>query len=265
MDVWKLQSADKLCSLEDEQRCFTILVNFAKGKLQTLQPIWSVGKGGTALGNVSVVPGIHVAREEIARLRLFGLCSSELRLLFPAGKSDICHHSSGAAENKLCTMDPVLATKATQEQWSAQELDWRRYNRGLKELPYTACSLMAVKNDRQQINGGRIKKEDAVKAIIYEATSRLRDPVYGSAGTIFHLQKMVQELKIQVESMKAQVLQIKEQRDQLLGILMNVDHLDSTSSVNDHMFDGGSTLMLDEDHTMAYDPITFSPESDWTF
>ncbi|KAG5232087.1 hypothetical protein OIU76_005082 [Salix suchowensis] len=108
------------------------------------------------------------------------------------------------------------------------------------------------------------KKEDAVKAIIYEATSRLRDPVYGSAGTIFHLQKMVEELKIQVESMRAQVVQLQEQKNQLLGILMNVRHLDSTSSIHDRKFDGGD-LMLDEDPLMAYDPITFFTENDWTF
>ncbi|KAJ6319427.1 hypothetical protein OIU77_011090 [Salix suchowensis] len=108
------------------------------------------------------------------------------------------------------------------------------------------------------------KKEDAVKAIIYEATSRLRDPVYGSAGTIFHLQKMVEELKIQVESMRAQVVQLQEQKNQLLGILMNVRHLDSTSSIHDRKFDGGD-LMLDEDPLMAYDPVTFFTENDWTF
>ncbi|KAJ6401471.1 hypothetical protein OIU84_016805 [Salix udensis] len=108
------------------------------------------------------------------------------------------------------------------------------------------------------------KKEDAVKAIIYEATSRLRDPVYGSAGTIFHLQKMVEELKMQVESMRAQVVQLQEQKNQLLGILMNVRHLDSTSSIHERKFDGGD-LMLDEDPLMAYDPITFFTENDWTF
>ncbi|KAB5527731.1 hypothetical protein DKX38_021578 [Salix brachista] len=98
------------------------------------------------------------------------------------------------------------------------------------------------------------QKEDAVKAIIYEATSRLRDPVYGSAGTIFHLQKMVEELKMQVESMRAQVVQLQEQKNQLLGIL----------SIHDRKFDGGN-LMLDEDPLMAYDPITFFTENDWTF
>ncbi|XP_011010203.1 PREDICTED: LOB domain-containing protein 1-like [Populus euphratica] len=107
------------------------------------------------------------------------------------------------------------------------------------------------------------KKEDAVKAIIYEARSRLRDPVYGSAGTIFHLQRMVEELKMQVESMRAQVVQLQEQRNQLLGFLMNVRHLDSTSSLHGSKFDGGN-FMLDED-SIAYDPITYFTENDWTF
>ncbi|KAE8693652.1 LOB domain-containing protein 3 [Hibiscus syriacus] len=41
-------------------------------------------------------------------------------------------------------------------------------------------------------------REDAVKALVYEATARIRDPVYGSTGAICQLQKMVQELKMQL-------------------------------------------------------------------
>lgn len=44
------------------------------------------------------------------------------------------------------------------------------------------------------------RREDAVKAIIYEARARVNDPVYGSAGAIFYLQKMIQELKTQLRS-----------------------------------------------------------------
>ncbi|XP_028767601.1 LOB domain-containing protein 25-like [Neltuma alba] len=65
------------------------------------------------------------------------------------------------------------------------------------------------------------KREDAVKAIVYEAMARVRDPVYGSAGAIQQLQKMVQELKMEVETMNARVSEVQEQRDQLL---MNIAH-----------------------------------------
>ncbi|PON42361.1 Zn(2)-C6 fungal-type DNA-binding domain containing protein [Parasponia andersonii] len=70
------------------------------------------------------------------------------------------------------------------------------------------------------------KRDDTVQAIVYEAKARLRDPIYGSAGTIFHLQRMVNELRSQLESTTAQVMELQEQRDRLLGILMNVHYLE---------------------------------------
>ena len=56
------------------------------------------------------------------------------------------------------------------------------------------------------------RREDAVKALVYEARARLKDPVYGSTGAIFHLQKMVQELKVQLESIRARVRESQTQR-----------------------------------------------------
>ncbi|PON97275.1 Zn(2)-C6 fungal-type DNA-binding domain containing protein [Trema orientale] len=70
------------------------------------------------------------------------------------------------------------------------------------------------------------KRDDTVQAIVYEAKARLRDPIYGSAGTIFHLQRMVNELRSQLESTTAQVMELQEHRDRLLGILMNVHYLE---------------------------------------
>ncbi|KAF8412095.1 hypothetical protein HHK36_000050 [Tetracentron sinense] len=69
------------------------------------------------------------------------------------------------------------------------------------------------------------KREDAAKSIVYDASARLRDPVYGSAGAIFHFQKHIQELEVQLELSRAQVMELQEQRDQLLRILMDVHHL----------------------------------------
>ncbi|XP_030928591.1 LOB domain-containing protein 1-like [Quercus robur] len=106
-------------------------------------------------------------------------------------------------------------------------------------------------------------REDAVKAIVYEATARLRDPVYGSAGAIFHLQKMVQELKVQLESISARVLESQAQRDELLGLLRNVNHLDRlVHPINAPVLDEGS-FMLDDAALMAYDPVKFPAECDW--
>ncbi|XWS32026.1 hypothetical protein CRYUN_Cryun23aG0125600 [Craigia yunnanensis] len=103
-------------------------------------------------------------------------------------------------------------------------------------------------------------REDAAKALVYEATARIRDPVYGSTGAIFQLQKMVQELKMQLESTKARVLELQQQKDQLLGILLNVNHLDLLSPISH-----GGSFSLDYDDSLAYDSAKFPVECDWIF
>ncbi|KAI9073201.1 hypothetical protein K1719_028677 [Acacia pycnantha] len=70
------------------------------------------------------------------------------------------------------------------------------------------------------------KREDAVKAMVYEAMARVRDPVYGSAGAIQQLQNMVQQLELEVETMKARVSEVQQQTDQLLiNINTHTHHL----------------------------------------
>ncbi|XVF33141.1 hypothetical protein REPUB_Repub17cG0142800 [Reevesia pubescens] len=103
-------------------------------------------------------------------------------------------------------------------------------------------------------------REDAAKALVYEATARIRDPVYGSAGAIFQLQKMVQELKMQLDSTEALVSELQQQKDQLLGILLNANHLDLLPAP----INGGS-FSLDYDDSMSYDPAKFPVERDWIF
>ncbi|GKU96616.1 hypothetical protein SLE2022_030170 [Rubroshorea leprosula] len=106
------------------------------------------------------------------------------------------------------------------------------------------------------------KREDTVKALVYEATARLRDPVYGSTRIIFYLQKMVEELKAQLESTRAKVFEVQRQKDELLGILVSVNQLDLLSDMDDPWFYGGS-LELDCDTIMAFDPPQLPTECDW--
>lgn len=104
------------------------------------------------------------------------------------------------------------------------------------------------------------KREDAVKALVYEATARVRDPVYGSTGAIFHLQKMVEELGSQLESIRGQVLELKAHRDQLLGILMNVGCLDILSTMHDdHPIFDDPLILQDHDTLLPVDPLLKFP------
>ena len=105
------------------------------------------------------------------------------------------------------------------------------------------------------------RREDAVKAIIYEATTRLRDPVYGSAGAIFHLQKMIQDLNTQLDSIRTQTLVLQEQRDQLLGILKNVHRRDPVSPIDFPTFGDAGSLSIDD--TVGCGPSSFPSDCDW--
>lgn len=108
------------------------------------------------------------------------------------------------------------------------------------------------------------KREDAVKAIIYEATARIRDPVYGSAGAIFHLQKMIQDLKTQLELIRTQKRLLQEERDKLYGILENFHGMNPVSPMDFPAF-GAAAGSLFNDDTLCYDPSEFVLDCDWTF
>ncbi|PSS32846.1 LOB domain-containing protein [Actinidia chinensis var. chinensis] len=49
-------------------------------------------------------------------------------------------------------------------------------------------------------------REDAVSSMVYEANARLKDPVYGCAGTIYHLQNQVSELQAELAKTQAQLI-----------------------------------------------------------
>ncbi|XP_057980531.1 LOB domain-containing protein 1-like [Malania oleifera] len=93
------------------------------------------------------------------------------------------------------------------------------------------------------------KREDAAKAIVYEAMARLRDPVYGITGAIFYLQKTVEELKMQLVSTIARVSELQEQSDRLLGILTRNAHQlnhDLIPLADDLVLHGGNIFSSDD-------------------
>ncbi|CAI9770840.1 unnamed protein product [Fraxinus pennsylvanica] len=63
------------------------------------------------------------------------------------------------------------------------------------------------------------QRADAVSTMVYEANARLRDPVYGCAGAICHLQKQVNELEEQLAKAKAEILNMHCQQTNLMALI----------------------------------------------
>ncbi|XP_052186929.1 LOB domain-containing protein 1-like [Diospyros lotus] len=63
------------------------------------------------------------------------------------------------------------------------------------------------------------KRADAVSSMVYEANARIRDPVYGSAGAICHLQQQVSELQAELARAQAELANMQCQHANLLAFI----------------------------------------------
>ncbi|KAL8192921.1 hypothetical protein R6Q57_027369 [Mikania cordata] len=61
------------------------------------------------------------------------------------------------------------------------------------------------------------QRGDAVRSLVYEASARMRDPVYGCVGAISYLQKEVTRLQMQLAMAQAEILCIQMQQEQPLA------------------------------------------------
>ncbi|XP_034704216.1 LOB domain-containing protein 11-like [Vitis riparia] len=57
-------------------------------------------------------------------------------------------------------------------------------------------------------------RADAVSSMVYEANARIRDPVYGCAGTICHLHKHLDDLKAELAMAQAELCIMQCQQQQ---------------------------------------------------
>ncbi|GLJ18189.1 hypothetical protein SUGI_0321550 [Cryptomeria japonica] len=62
-------------------------------------------------------------------------------------------------------------------------------------------------------------RADAVNSMVYEANARVRDPVYGCAGTVSQLQHQISQLQSQVAAAQAELLNLRIQQANFLSLL----------------------------------------------
>ncbi|XP_057463885.1 LOB domain-containing protein 1-like [Actinidia eriantha] len=62
-------------------------------------------------------------------------------------------------------------------------------------------------------------REDAVNSMVYEANARFKDPVYGCAGTIYHLQNQVSELQAKLANTQAQLISMQCEKADSLALV----------------------------------------------
>ncbi|KAI4346373.1 hypothetical protein L6164_007272 [Bauhinia variegata] len=75
------------------------------------------------------------------------------------------------------------------------------------------------------------QRADAVSSMVYEANARIRDPVYGCAGAICHLQKQVNELQAQLAKAQAELVNMQCQQTNLIALIC----MEMSQSQNQHM------------------------------
>ncbi|XVF48900.1 hypothetical protein PTKIN_Ptkin03bG0225400 [Pterospermum kingtungense] len=63
------------------------------------------------------------------------------------------------------------------------------------------------------------QRADAVSSMVYEASARIPNPVYGCAGAICQLQKQVNELQAQLAKAQAEVVNMQFQQANLVALL----------------------------------------------
>ncbi|XP_075519880.1 LOB domain-containing protein 15-like [Primulina tabacum] len=104
------------------------------------------------------------------------------------------------------------------------------------------------------------QRADAVSSMVYEANARLRDPVYGCAGSICQLQEQVSLLQEQLAKAQAQLVNMQCQYTNLKAFIcmemtqpvrvISSDDQPSFDDVSDNLnsFETNSSSFLDENN-----------------
>ncbi|KAF2290273.1 hypothetical protein P3X46_028061 [Hevea brasiliensis] len=106
------------------------------------------------------------------------------------------------------------------------------------------------------------QRADAVRSLVYEASARVRDPVYGCVGAIYYLQNQVSDLEMQLAEAQAEILCIQMQQQPTITNQYHGDVKSSQFSVSNFNSSPQIFNFASSSNVIMQDPL--KRESFWT-
>ncbi|CAD5167977.1 LOB domain-containing protein 12-like [Musa acuminata AAA Group] len=98
------------------------------------------------------------------------------------------------------------------------------------------------------------QRADAVGSLVYEATARMRDPVYGCVGAISYLQNQVSQLQMQLAVAQTEILCIQMQQEPPLAE-QKMEADDKSFVINNNLTAMPQLLNYASSSNVAQDPL----------
>lgn len=110
----------------------------------------------------------------------------------------------------LNTITPCAACKLLRRR-CAQECPFAPYFSPLEPQKFASVHKVfgASNVSKMLMEVPENQRADAANSLVYEANARLRDPVYGSTGTIYTLQHQAQVLRVELNAVRAEIMKYK--------------------------------------------------------
>ncbi|KAM7492133.1 hypothetical protein LguiA_035054 [Lonicera macranthoides] len=101
------------------------------------------------------------------------------------------------------------------------------------------------------------QRADAVSSLVYEANARIRDPIYGSAGTICHLQKQISDLQVELAKAQAKLINLHCQQTNLTAFICKemTTQTDQQQSISPLSFDNENLFLNDTSFDADWEPL----------
>ncbi|CAI8585320.1 unnamed protein product [Vicia faba] len=128
--------------------------------------------------------------------------------------------SSNSPPQAVVVMSPCAACKILRRRCSAEKCVLAPYFPPTHPAKFTiAHRVFGASNIIKFLQElPEAQRADAVTSMVYEASARIRDPVYGCAGAICQLQKQVNELQAQLAKSQAEVVNMQLQQANLVAL-----------------------------------------------